>query len=152
MLCVQPPDAAKASPEKSIDMSPMLLLGSQNDFPFIYAGAVAGPDIGNENKSTLVGVPNERSYPPSIVPDWEKKSCSFCILLSIPASEVLLACLCLEFGGVAVCPVKVSCTTWPAFFGVLSAGLSDPARSTADLMVGGDGRPGCPAIPGDVGD
>ena len=88
-------------------ISVMPLLGSQNDFPFMYAGAVAGPDIGNWNKSTLVGVAKERSYPPpSIVLDWERKSCSFCIFVSASAIEALLGGLCLDCGGLACdsCP------------------------------------------------
>lgn len=102
-------------------ISVMPLLGAQNDFPFMYGGAVAGPDIGNWNKSTLVGVAKERSYPPpSIVSDWEKKSCSFCIFVSASAREALLACLCLDCGGVAVWPVTAASErSDEAFLGVL---------------------------------
>lgn len=128
----------------------MALLGSQNDFPFIYAGTEAVPDIGNEKRSTPDGVAKERSYAPSIVPDWEWKSCSFCIVLFASDTESLLPCLCLDCGGVAVCAVDLSAATREAVFGVVTVGFSDPPPSNGDLAVDGDGNPEYSRTPADL--
>lgn len=63
--------------------SVILLLGSQKDCVFMYAGAVAGAAMEKENMSTAEGVAKDRSKLVSIGPGWEeKKSSSFCIVSS----------------------------------------------------------------------